>query len=89
MMNLKTGGKTMEAVSSSATVGRGIRPYSRIKHALWCLFGKHVWRRPMFIRLNSLPGDEDFECHFCGKHKTFFNRKETILFMPNAGSAKP
>ena len=54
-----------------------------IKHALWCLFGKHVWQRPMFIRLNSLPGEEDFKCHFCGKHKTFLNRKKTILVMPN------
>ncbi len=59
--------------------------WTRLKHAVWCMIGKHVWQRPVFIRLNILPGEEDFECYFCGKHKTFFNRKETILFMPNTG----
>lgn len=58
--------------------------FFKIKHVIWCLFGKHVWQRPMLLRLNSLPGEEDFKCHFCGKHKTFFNRTETILVMPNA-----
>lgn len=55
-----------------------MKTLTKIKHTILCLFGYHVWKRPMFFRLNMLPGEEDFKCHFCGKHKTFYNRKETI-----------
>lgn len=56
---------------------------SRFKRLVGCFFGRHVWQRPPFTRLNILPGEEDFNCCFCGKHKTFFNRTKTIRFKPN------
>ncbi len=51
---------------------------TKLKQMVRCFFGKHVWQRPPFIRLNILPGEEDFNCCFCGKHKTFYNRKKPI-----------
>ena len=75
---------------SKKAVERRVEPLvRRLFRRVLCLFGKHVWQRPMFFRLNSLLGEEDFECHFCGKHKTFFNRTKTILVMPNDEVERP